>query len=457
MKCVAILVVLCSFLACNALTWTDCGIPLSRWVSYESVTLSPSDNIQQGNLLSLNIFAVISQPILPLDTINTLVTITKDGELFLNSSTRSLCDMLSANDQGCVYLEGQKISYTYQFPVPYMPRGNYTITVHQTSTLLAQEVGCATLSTTVEGQTNDDCTYESTFMASVGARLNFNKTDPTQQVVGDWIQVGPWGNSAGLAASSFAWGTFYSMNATKDIIGTTAVDYTNYVWALNGTMYNSTVSSAGVTSHYYFGNVIVGYNSSGTLQFVYGGNFNWIFSYSDSATLSLSYGALALVSQYFHPIGFPYPLVVGNLNPITFTGSELITLQQGTLVGTGGSSSISGTTIYSFTSSVQGAKKWCTCGADSCGTGGADNLVTQGGAPTSGNGLSLYANAAIAIAVVGFVVIVAATIFFIVHYRATDRPILDPTEVSYPNKPDYGNLALGEIIDEEGPDAEPRL
>jgi len=443
---VALVVVLCSLHACEALTWNDCGMPLQRWVSYESVTLSPSDNIQIGSLLSLNIFAVVSQPILPLDTINTLVTIVKDNQLFMNASTRNLCDMLSANEQECTYREGQKISYTYQFLVPEMPRGNYTIRIYQTSTLIpGAEVGCAQLTTTVEGLTNtgstDSCNYQSTFDASFTGTLHFSHPSPFDQELGDYIQVGPWGGNAGASASAFDWGLFTSITGSSDIVGAAGAvsNASAYEWGINGTLVEISNGSSPIT-HVYNGTVVVGYYNANTsiLNFVYGGNFQFIFSAVEGSSYDLVVGYIALFSKWYHPVGFTYPLVVGNLDPLTVTGVPIPAPEGNIESGPAPAPLI-------LTTSLSGSKQWCTCG-DTCGLG---TSFDRSQVAAASSGLSLTASAAIAVAVVGTVALVMATIFFVVHYRSSKRPILDPSEVVYPNKPDYGNLALGEIIDEE--------
>jgi len=438
---VALVVLLFSLQACEGLEWHDCGMPLQRWISYEDVTLSPADDIQTGALLSLNIFAVMNQPITPSDTINTLLTIIKDDQLFMNASTRSLCDMLSANKQGCSYSEGDKISFTYQFYVPVIPRGNYTIRLYQTSTQLGVEVGCAQLSTTVEGITTPkSCTYQSQFDAQFQGTFHFAHPNPIQQQVGDYIQVANWGENAGASASAFTWGTFSSITGTVDIIGNTSIDPTNYVWGLNGTLV--AMSNGTNPLHVYNGTVVVGYNytSNNTIQFVYGGSFSFVFEARSSGnTYNLQQSYIALFSRWYHPVGFPYPLVIGNLDPLTVGETSIpVTVDQ--------SGAILPITVPKM--SISGIKNWCTCG-DTCGLGGGDFDRQQVAAGTNKQGLSLTAQAAIAVGVVGSVALVMATIFFVVHYRSSKRPILDPSEVVYPNKPDYGNLALGEIIDEE--------
>jgi len=428
---------ICTFSSCAyALTWSDCGTPLSRWVSYESITLSPSDAIQAGDKLSLNVLAVVSQTIPALDRILTHITVLKDGDLFLNSSTRDLCTILKANAQGCAYLEGDKISYTYEWDVPFMPRGNYTIRVVSTSTDYNEEVGCAELSTTVEGLDTDQCTYTSKFAAAITGTVQYEASEPYQQTIGNYIQVGPWGRNAGNSRASFSWGRFTTISGTKDIVGIDVVNAQNFIWAINGTlvsMSNTTVS--GVVEHTYSGTVIVGYlvNSilNSTKEFVYGGNFLFTFrSDSNARTYGLKEGRIAMFDKYYHPASFPYPLVVGNLNPITLAS-----------------------TVNGLDTTMTASKQWCTCGPN-C-TDSLASIRTATSTKTGGR-LSLLDNAAIAVGVVGFVVVVMASIFFVVHYRASKRPIFDPAEIVYPAKPDYGSMALGEIIDEEGiPDRAP--
>lgn len=422
----AIILIICNFLFCNAYKWgwDDCGTPLTKVIYYDSVTLSPypQNQITPGGTLSINIDANL---LLGITDLATQLQVWKDGVLFMDVQIANLCEILSYSNVQCPLVFGQSISFTYAWTIPQLLYGSYDIKILNLDSSY-DIVGCVEAVVLVDGLGNEQCTFNSTFTA-IGAGLAHYLEASYEQVNGDWIQIGPYGSEAGSSAESFEWGTFLSITGTPDI--TTTMTNPPYVWGINGTMYSLvTMPNSANVIHNYEGEFVVAYQyQDGSLLFVAQGTFDWSFEISaaDESSTLLS-GTFTLDPQYSFPSNFTYPIPLGNLNPLTLArtsdGLNLI---------------------------VSGNTQFCSCGVDICGVCGGDGLSCFGKfVETIGpkeNG-TLYVDGAIAIGVVGAVAVILAIIFFVFQSRYRN-PIVEPDLID-PNKPDYGAMAINEVIDE---------
>jgi len=419
MKVTLLLSLLCITIA--SASWADCGIPLTRKIYYQGVVLSPSQ-ISIGTQLddhdiSVNVGALIKDYNVQLNT-SVSMLITKDGETYFNGPIGDLCTILwNANRVSCPLNEGS-YSFSYQYTLPPLPSGNYTVTITTYEPITGNQIGCLAVSASIIGLGASQCSYTSTLSASMLGTVVFQGTDSSI------IQIGPRGPDGMDLGPNYPWGTFKNLVASPDLVGYT-FNPSNYVWGLRGAINTS------VSQDQFDGTLYIGYRPNATdyenAQLVYQGIFSWQMTPSAGDSKAPAYifqtGTVSLIPPYFYPDGFPYPLNIGNLAPFTIDQS---------------------TSQTTFT--ITASRGWCRCNCDLGGIG-HDNIVPN---PSKKSGLSNYEKGTIAVGVVGGVVLIAA-IFFIIRSRRTKRrPVVyDDTDLLDPQKPDYGTMAINEAFEAE--------
>jgi len=281
---------------------------------------------------------------------------------------------------------------------------------------------------TVDSVSGSSCQFTSSISVSIDQTVNYQQTDPTQRVLGDYIQVGPFGNTE-------PYGSFTSgLTGTPDIIGTaasqsaTGYDLTGYVWTLNGTLQNLFTAGNGDLIQVFLGDFTVDYTpSGGVLGTVFTGNFNWTEDYNAARTPNVLYSvSFTLNPTYYDLAMFPYPVVIGNLGPFIATAQA----------------------DRSFI--VTGSHTWCTCGIDSCGVCGGDDRSCLLGVSKPASSWTNQKYAAVIIGSVGGPLGAIAIIYFYTLYKNANknRPHDDSDLIDHPQKPDYGTMAIDEMINE---------
>jgi len=419
---------------CSAqFSWSDCGTPLSKIIYYQDVTVFPG-SVQVGQQIAIYVKSYFVYEVLDADSIFTVWRATgSSGEppaLVLNVMTYSLCDLVKA-EVTCPIQMGQR-GFTTAYTAPSIPAGSY---IFQLSNVVqGTEIGCLSISINVTDATQpSSCTYDSNLNADVVAVINHLQgplAPPSQRQPGDWLQIGPVGSNAGIEASTLPWGTITSLTGSDDIIlnGIIPIELLpHYVWAANGTMI-SKVTTAGIIYETYTGDLNLAYLSnpptSTPYSIFYYGFFQLVFTVYPSpdaeGRIESIAGTFEFIPKWTQPINFTYPLQLGNLNSLSFSEN------------------------FDETYSILGTKTYCICAVDQCGVCGGDGKDCS---TSKSTGLSLYAKGTIIVGVVGGVVgIVAFGIFALLAKKLRQSPRIDDTDLNDPSKPDYGSLAINEVI-----------
>jgi len=361
----------------------------------------------------VNVAADVKDYTIPYNTTVSL-EVTKDGDLYYNGTVGDLCTILAGANEECPLPEGE-YSLSYQYTLPPLPSGVYTVIITTYEPITGNQIGCLSVSNSVVGLGVDACSYTSTLTASMLGAVTFLDDNTV-------IQVGPRGPEGVDLGPNYPWGTFQSFVSSPDLVGY-AFQPTNYVWGLRGAINTSVVQNQ------FNGVIYIGWRPSTTnyegAQLVYQGVFSWDMTPSNSASAPAYYfqsGTVTLIPGYFFPANFPYPLNIGNLGPMT--------------IGVG-----SGQTTFTITASYS----WCRCNCDLGGVGN-DGSIT----PNSGGGMSGFEKGTIAVCIIGGLILIVAIFFIIRIQRSKPRPVVyDDADLLDPQKPDYGTLAINEAFEAE--------
>jgi len=221
------------------------------------------------------------------------------------------------------------------------------------------------------------------------------------------------------------------------------LDLSLYVWGINGTLVHiASGNSTAETFQNFTGDFFVGYQAYAgaplsNIETVLTGTFTLVFNYLPGRTPTeqiLTTGSIIQITpQFSQPVGFFYPLIFGSLNQYTITQ-----MSNGAL-------------------SLYGSKLWCTCPIDSCNICGGDGSSCQPAisatSKPSNSGLSRYDIAAIVVGVVGGVFGILLVALFSYHFwrRGRERrSVRDDTDLAGPDKPDYGTMAINEVLADHG-------
>jgi len=301
--------------------------------------------------------------------------------------------------------------------------GDYTFKIQSSAN--GQELGCLALKGSVSGLVgaSSQCTYTSSFSVSLAS------TDSTLLMSTDYeyIQVGPYGNVPASVNGSRSWGSFKNFVGTSDVGGT--VDTDDYVWGINATQMSANSLTDG--SYYvrtYEGVMFVGYNDAGVVSTVFTGYMNWTITHDiDASPQTQIVGTFEFAPLYSDSSLFTYPVVLGNLGPFQMTRQS-----NGQFL-------------------VTGSRVWCTCGLDACGVCGGDGSSCLISLSTQSQ-WSVYTKTAVGVGVGGGVIGLLAVIalFFVLRKtkKRNQRRHDDQDLIDTPEKPDYGTLAIDEVIQE---------
>jgi len=423
MRVTLLFVLLCITLVLGTSRWEDCGIPLTRKIYYTGVVVSPSTisiaNQLDNHDVSINVAAQIKDYTVQPGT-NVSMMVTKDGETYFNGPVGDLCTILyNANRAYCPLPEGA-YSYSYQYTLPPLPSGNYTVVITTYEPITGNQIGCLSTTTSVIGLGLDACSYTSTLTANMDGTVSYLNDNSL-------IQIGPRGPGNVDLGTSYPWGLFKSIVASPDLVGY-SFQPQNYVWGIRGAINTS------VTQNQFDGTLYIGWrpdtaNYEGA-QLVYQGVFSWIMTPNPSAgnpatapAYFFQSGTVNLIPEYMYPDNFPYPLNIGNLGTLKISQSSTQTL---------------------FTVSV--SRSWCRC---NCANGGVgiDNLLQQN---NKHHGLSSWKKGTIAASVIGSVALIVIIILIIKFRKSKPRPVVyDDADLLDPQKPDYGTIAINEAFEAE--------
>jgi len=271
----------------------------------------------------------------------------------------------------------------------------------------------------------------------LGSTIN---VESNTESVGSWVQIGPYGSNAGAVASSFPWGSFISYQGTTDIIDT-GLDLSSYVWGLNGTLVNTSTLSSGASLQFYAGDFVVGYLAYAgapisDTEIISAGTFEIYLNVMQSGRIQQQYiqnGSFDISPEYSQPVGFFYPLLFGSLNPFSLSQTA-----NGAL-------------------SLSGSRQFCTCPIDACAVCGGDgsscNATLKAIANPPSSGLSSFDKAAIGVGVAGGFVAILLIAFFawqLWKRGREQRNVRDDSDLAGPDKPDYGSMAINEVLADHG-------
>jgi len=387
------------------------------------VAISP-DTILTNRSLSINVKANIVSTIYNADT---RLTVWKDDELFLSTNIQDLCSIVraSTNSLSCPLPEGD-LSFTYTFNnAPIVVSGEYKVKIESLS--YGKELGCLAITGYVDGlKAASECSYTSKFSVNIqGDKVFSNDTFQT------YLQIGPYGRAA-PGDPRAPWGRFETpFVGTSDVGGTILTS--NYVWGINGTLVqNETNADETHTMRIYVGDMFVGQKiligGVEIIETLFVGKMNWTFINIRGATLDeVITGYFWFDPLYSAPSAYQYPVVLGNLGPFTMTRQS----------------------DASFL--VTGEREWCTCGRDACGVCGGDGSSCLP-VSVSQSEWSVYRKTAVGVGVGGGVlgfVAVGALFYVLIKTKARNQRRHDDQDlIDTPEKPDYGTLAIDEVIRE---------
>jgi len=332
--------------------------------------------------------------------------------------------ILEAANQITPPLAADTHSFSYYYQLPPLPSGNYTakiVTYDQSKT----EIGCLSVQATVSDLTaQTGCGYNSSVSVQLSGTFQYPNSSS--------IQVGPWG--PGGIKLNYPWGTFVtsSLQATPDIIGNQAIILDNYVWGLTGNLSDDST---------YEGILVVAYlpdaSSASNAELVQQATFSWNMNTQSFPPIFES-GVINFAPKYYWPSGFPYPLALGNLNPL-----KVVPSSDGTLFD------------------VSANRYWCTCDCVDphsssqeeavSGHLGSGDHIGGGGQGVKKEKLPNWKLGTIIVGSVGGVILIAALIVVYFLWQNPKRPVYDDSDPTDPQKPDYGSIAINEIFeDDEG-------
>jgi len=437
--CFVYLLLLC-IVKVHAIAWSDCGAPLSRVITFSAATVYPDPPSSEDSIsLSVQVTVLSMVP-----DATTTVYVTKDGLVYLNTTSRNLCDILAytQNTIPCPIPAGS-YSYNDVYPLPTLPAGGYTVTITMTSTTSTEVYGClsASLQVSDPSQASNVCTYTSWLQVALGTTsIQYKSGASFDQNVGDWVQIGPVGN-AGSAGASFPWGSLVTYKGTTDVIDL-GVDLSLYVWGINGSLVNVSTLPNGQAIEDFQGEFFLGLQAySGApvsdILPVLTGTFQLIFNYQAGRLpyqqILANPSFIDITPAYAQPLGFFYPLIFGNLNPFSITQ-----MSNGAL-------------------NLYGSKTWCTCPVDACNVCGGDGSACALNAPAhsdSSSGLSNYDIAALVVGLVGGIIgllLIGLLSYCFVYRRGREsRSVRDDSDLAGPDKPDYGSMAINEVLADHG-------
>lgn len=400
---------LCITVCSASFSWSNCGVQLDKGITYVGASIDPATVKVANSSLSINVKATTVSTI---DGADTRLVVWKDGEEFLNVDIQDLCTIVSSSTSSlsCPIPAGP-LSFTYTFSyIPAVVSGNYKIMIE--SSVGDKALGCLELSGYVSGLgDSSNCWQTSKFSVAIDGNRDFSEDYR-------YMQVGPYGN----VNTTGSWGTFATnFVGTADVGGT--VDTTNYRWGLYGSL---RPSNAETKTYIYDGDFSVGYLTGTTLQTVFSGKYNWTVINPGTQTEN-SFGSFWLDPKYIASSLYTYPSALGNLGPFSISklgdGSFLVT----------------------------GEREWCTCGFDSCGVCNGDGSTCLVLISTQSE-WSTYRKTAVGVGVSGgFIGLVAVVALFYVLIKTKDRNRRrhdDQDLIDTPEKPDYGTLAIDEVINE---------
>jgi len=409
--------------SCSAsFTWSDCGVKLNTNIHYEEASISPS-SVQSNRTLSINVKATI---VTSIADASTYLTVLKDGQLFESVQIIDLCSIVRSSSVSisCPLQPGE-ISFTYTWNnVPALITGDYQVKID--SSYNGLEIGCLMLTGHIDGLSSPSCQYTSSFQVGVDANVVYANDDTA-------IQVGQYGNN--LPPNQIfnaSWGTF-STNfvGTSDLGGIVSV--TNYVWGINGSLTSRPTSpNPNEELRIYYGDLFVGFPIPGSIDMftAFLGKFNWTYSFDPTRTNPyVISGTFWLNPPYSLPHGYQWPTILGNLGTFSFQQQS-----DGTFI-------------------VSGSRTWCTCGVDACGVCGGDGRSCAPASidePTIIIHLTEYQEMALIIGLVGGVLLIAAVVglyYGLKTTKKTNKKERDQQDlIATPEKPDYGTLALDDVM-----------
>jgi len=349
-----------------------------------------------------------------------------NGALVLEVNTTDACD-LAPTTLSCPF-PAKSISYTDSYQVPFLPSGSYTFRIRNLFGMayFQQQTGCLEIDVQIVNTQTQSCTYDSTATALVTVTPTFpDSTSWSQRTIGDSLVIGQaWGNT------DAPWGTFTSVTASPDLFlfGSAYGSPADLFWALSGNLYSITNTSAGSVNYRYSGIFFVGYNGTSAIYRklltyedpVLSGTFDWTFSISKTGVETLTGTFQIDPSLGYQPTGWPYPLGFGRLDNYTLTQSS---------------------NLYAIKSS----KSYDSCVSAS---GSPSNIVSQANSNTS----SKYTNDqkwAIGLGVAGFLLVIGIIVLLFIAWRQNkNRLYLNDDDLVDPLKPDYGSLAINDIIED---------
>jgi hypothetical protein len=387
-------------------------VQLDKGITYVGATITPDMVGTTNSTLSINVKANIVSAITNADT---HLTVWKDGELFVSAYIQDLCTIVRASTSAlhCPIAAGT-LSFTYTFDrVPALVSGYYRVMLE--SSVAGSPLGCLELRSQVNGLKDPSSCWEtSSFAASLDGDRKFSENYT-------YIQVGPYGQVNSNSNSS--WGIAKSIVGTQDVGGTVAPS--NYVWGVNGTARPQATKS---DTYIYDGDFFVGYQTATTIETVFIGKFNWTIVNPQSGENEINYGFFWPDPKYSYPSSiYTYPTVLGNLGPFAMRK------------------------LGSGYMEISGQRDWCTCGYDSCGVCSGDGSTCLELVSTQSE-WSTYRKTAVGVGVAGgFIGFIAVGSLFYVLLKTKSRNQRrhdDQDLIDTPEKPDYGTLAIDEVIHE---------
>eukprot|EP01113_Clastostelium_recurvatum_P029577 TRINITY_DN356_c0_g1_i1.p1 TRINITY_DN356_c0_g1~~TRINITY_DN356_c0_g1_i1.p1 ORF type:complete len:446 (-),score=84.45 TRINITY_DN356_c0_g1_i1:60-1397(-) len=412
--------------ALGAYKWRDCGDKLDRVFSYHSVTVYP-DPVIGGGEVAVNVAAEISHELI--FTGNEL-SVSYNGQQVYSLNTTDMCSLTRAVT--CPFKQG-RVSYTEVFSVPKIPGGSYTFQVRNIfgKENFQREIGCLEVTVDVATPALSGCSFSSYVEAHlVDVPAWYQTPAIASRRPGDQIQIGPvWGNS------TLSWGSFSSIKASTDLLASGAVARpADFVWGLKGALISSAQLQGGSYSLRYIGDFFVGHVGSVFNHYdrldnpLLMGTFDLILTYAPRTNgippVSGMSGSINLSTPLgVQPTGFPYILGFGRLNNLT--------------VSTQGSSYI-----------VSSQKEYVTCLPTPVNN---PSNIQNGATPGTSNWTDEQ-KWALALGIVGgLLILMIPFLLWLAWRQRKNQRYLNDDDLVDPLKPDYGSLAINDII-EEGDD-----
>jgi len=209
----------------------------------------------------------------------------------------------------------------------------------------------------------------------------------------------------------------YVQSATSDL-----------VWGLEGTLYEKSSLSNGKIQLKYSGNFFVGYTGAFYPQLktltnsLLNGTFDWTFVCTSPTACVVSGTLDVLPALGYQPEGYPYPLGFGRLDSYTLA------------VQTSGEYTVSASKTYT------------TCNHGTTSTGASNQKAPPSNVTAH---WSKDAKWALALGIVGgLLILLIPVLLFLAWRQRKNRYYLNDDDLVDPLKPDYGSLAINDIIEE---------